>query len=172
MGSKTRGSSTTFFLILAMIWVSAPAGAQDDDGRTIWGEDYKSTLRAMKQVQRALGVKSCLHCHVKKDGKMEYELETEHKKIARRMHFAFVDTLAATGRAQLMFDDHGKPVKVTAVRKAKGEDAGILLTLVLPPAKEGETARTFSGRVALPAKDQPIECGTCHGGKLHFLSGE
>lgn len=163
---------TALLLLVATAWISTPAGAKDDDGRTIWGEDYKSTLRAMKKVQRSLGVKSCLHCHVKKDGKMQYELETDHKKIARNMHFAFVDSLAANGRAQLSFDDHGKPVKVTAVRKAKGDDAGIHVTLVLPAAKEGETPRTLRKRVDLPAKDQPIECGTCHGGTLHFLSGE
>ncbi len=166
------GFKTAVYLMLAIVSVAGSVQAEDDSGRTIWGDDYKSTLRAMKQVQRALGVKSCLHCHVKKDGKMQYDLETDHKKIARQMHYAFVDSLSSNGRAQLSYADHGKTVKVSATRKAKGEDAGIHVTLVLPPAKEGEAPRTFNRRVDLPAKDQPIQCGTCHGGTLHFLSEE
>lgn len=163
--------TTTFGLILAIACTYVSASA-DDDGRTIWGDDTASTLRAMKKVQRSLGVKSCLHCHVKESGKVAYKSETEHKKIARKMYFAFVDTLAKTGQARLTFDDHGKTVKVSAVRKATGEDAGIHVTLVLPGEKKGEPARTLTKRVDLPAKDQPIECGTCHGGKLHFVNVE
>lgn len=162
---------TAISLILAMSCTCCPAAA-DDDGRTIWGDDYASTLRAMKQVQRALGLKSCLHCHVKQDGKMAYAAETEHKKIARSMYFAFVDTLASTGRGQLSYADAGKSVKISAVRKATGEDAGIHVTLVLPAAKEGEAATTLTRRVDLPAKDQPIQCATCHAGTLHFMQPE
>ena len=54
---------TALCLILVIAAANTPASAED--GSTIWGEDRRSTLRAMKKVQRALGVKSCLHCHVK-----------------------------------------------------------------------------------------------------------
>lgn len=163
---------TAFCLILvAIAGASTPASA-DDDGRTIWGDDYKSTLRAMKKVQRALGVKSCLHCHVKKDGKMAYEVETVHKGIARKMFFAFTDTLAKAGEARVEIPHEGKTVRITAVRKTKGEDAGIHLTVALPAEKEGESPRTVTARVDLPTEDQPIECNTCHAGKLHFVTGE
>lgn len=166
------GWMTAFCLILAAIaGAGTPAGA-DDDGRTIWGDDYKSTLRAMKKVQRALGVKSCLHCHVKKDGRMAYDIETEHKAIARKMFFAFTDTLTKAGEAKVEIPHAGKTVKIAAVRRPKGEDAGIHLTITLPPEKEGESPRTVTARVDLPAKDHPIECNTCHAGKLHFVTGE
>jgi hypothetical protein len=163
--------TTALGLILAITCLSTSVEA-DEEGRTIWGDDYRSTLRAMKKVQRSLGVKSCLHCHVKQDGKMAYGEETEHKEIARSMYFAFVDTLASTGKAKLTYEDHGQAVTVSAVRKTKGEDAGIHITLMLPPAKEGETPRTLTKRVDLPGKDQPIECGTCHTGTLHFINVE
>ena len=167
----TMGWMAAFCLILvAIAGAGTPAGA-DDDGRTIWGDDYKSTLRAMKKVQRALGVKSCLHCHVKKDGRMDYEIETAHKGIARQMFFAFTDTLVSAGAASVEIPHHGKTVRIAAVRKTKGEDAGIHLTVVVPAEKEGESARTVTARVDLPGKDQTIECNTCHAGKLHFVTG-
>ncbi len=163
---------TTIFCLIT-VWgvVGVPVGA-DDDGRTIWGDNYKSTVRAMKKVKRALGVKSCLHCHIKKDGKMEYEIETENKKIARRMYASFTDTLASAGRAQLEVGHDGKLVQISAVTQKKGEDAGIHLKVAIPAEKEGEAPRTLTRRVDLPADGQPIRCGTCHGGKLHFITEE
>jgi hypothetical protein len=159
---------TALCLSLAIAGSSSVVHAAD--GSTIFGENRAATLRAMKKVQRSLGIKSCLHCHVKESGKVVYKTDTEHKKIARSMYFAFVDTLNTTGKANLEFADHGKTVKISAVRKAKGEDAGIHLTMVVPGKKEGEAPQTLKKQVALPAKDQPIECGTCHGGKLHFVT--
>jgi hypothetical protein len=161
---------TALCLILVIAAANTPASA-DKDGSTIWGEDRRSTLRAMKKVQRALGVKSCLHCHVKKDGRMDYEIETAHKGIARQMFFAFTDTLVSAGAASVVIPHHGKTVRIAAVRKTKGEDAGIHLTVVVPAEKEGESARTVTARVDLPGKDQTIECNTCHAGKLHFVTG-
>ncbi|HIG17865.1 MAG TPA: hypothetical protein EYQ31_11640 [Candidatus Handelsmanbacteria bacterium] len=56
--------------------------------------------------------------------------------------------------------------------RLKGEDAGIHLRVVLPAKNKGKEPTTLSRRIDLPGKDQPIECGTCHGGKLHFLTQE
>jgi hypothetical protein len=161
--------SLCLMLLITGAWT--PLGA-DDDGRTIWGDDLRSTLKAMKKVQRSLGVKSCLHCHVKQDGKVKYEIETEHKEIARSMYYAFVDTLANTGKARLEVGHDSTSVLISAVRKLKGEDAGIHLRVVLPAKNKGKEPTTLSRRIDLPGKDQPIECGTCHGGKLHFLTQE
>lgn len=157
-------------LCLSLALAGSASVVQAADGSTIFGENRASTLRAMKKVQRSLGIKSCLHCHVKESGKVKYEIDTANKKIARSMYYAFVDTLATTGKANLEFADDGQIVKISAVRKATGEDAGIHLTVVVPGKKEGEAPQTLHKKIALPAKDQPIECGTCHGRKLHFVT--
>lgn len=141
------------------------------DGKTIWGDDTRSTLRAMKEVQRALGVRSCLHCHVKQDGKVDYTVETPNKELARRMHFAFVDTLSRTGKATLDFA-HGEAQRTLSVtRRTVDKKTSLSVSLVLPGAEAEAPPTTLTATIPLPTKDAAIDCNTCHAGTLHFLTG-
>ena len=148
--------------------VVLPTSAADNDGATIWGPDYPSTVKAMKQVVRALGVKSCLYCHVKSRGKVDYEAETEHKQVARLMKFAFVDSLVERGSGRMTFTEEDESLEISARYQPDGEEAGIYLTVV-EQAGEGEPVKTIQGRVALPENGQ-MNCATCHAGSVHFLA--
>lgn len=150
--------------------VALPTSAADEDRGTIWGPDYPSTVKAMKQVVRALGVKSCLYCHVKSGGRVDFEAETGHKEIARLMKFTFVDSLVALGGGEMVLTEGDESVRISARYESGGDDPGIHLTLV-EQTGEGEPARTVEGRVDLP-EDGQINCATCHAGRVHFLVEE
>lgn len=154
-------------MLPGLLLVIRPAVA--DEGRTIWGEDYASTVRAMKGVMRAIGVKSCLHCHVKEGGSVVYQTETENKAIARQMKAAFVDSLAARGQGEVDLSATASARRISAVYKATGDDVGILLTVLRAPEQPGGPPQSYSARVEIP-KDGPLECGTCHSGNLHFVT--
>ena len=151
--------------------VALPTAA-DDDGATIWGPDYPSTVKAMKQVVRALGVKTCLYCHVKSQGKVDYEAETEHKQVARLMKLTFVDSLVARGSAEMLLTEHheNERLLIRARYQSEGDDPGIFLTVV-EQTGDGEPAKTLEGRVDLPGNGQ-MNCATCHAGSVHFLAQE
>ena len=146
---------------VAIIMVIAPAFAQD--GKTIFGENKKATLKAMKKVAKSLGVK-CLHCHVKEGGKILYPKNTPEKEIARSMKTGFVDSLVHKGRIELTVVEDKKATDLTARYVAKGDSAGIYLA--------GETAdgKMHQKRLPLPPEGQAVNCATCHDGKLHFLT--
>ena len=167
-----RSEWTRRGLACLLIWsvVALPTSAADEDSGTIWGPDYASTVKAMKQVVRALGVKSCLYCHVKSEGRVDFEAETEHKEIARRMKFTFVDSLVALGGGEMMLTEGNESVLISARYQSEGDDPGIHLTL-LEQTGEGEPGRTVQGRVDLP-EDGQINCATCHAGSVHFLVQE
>ena len=147
--------------------VALPTSAADGDGATIWGPDYPSTVKAMKQVVRALGVKSCLYCHVKSGGKVDYEAETEHKHVARLMKFAFVDSLVEQGSGQMTFAEGDEKLEISARYQPDGEEAGIYLTV--EQAGDGKPVKRLEGRAPLPGNGQ-MNCATCHAGSVHFLA--
>lgn len=157
--------------LAALIALLMATQTEAQEGRTIWGDDYASTVKAMKDVAKALGVKSCLHCHVKEGGKIAYEVETPNKQIARQMKAAFVDSLASRGQAQIELSSSERKTRISAVYTAKGKDAGIQLTVTLPPSAAEAEPRSFQTRVELP-KEGGLHCETCHAGKLHFVTGE
>jgi hypothetical protein len=155
-----------------LIWVAAalPNPAAAAEGATIWGDDYRSTVRAMKVVMRSLGLKSCLHCHVKAGGKMDYEAETANKDIARLMKSTFVDSLVAKGQGEVLLEEEGHSNLVSArfVPGGKETAPAILLTVVRSTTADS-SSKTFEGRIELEPEAQ-MSCATCHGGTLHFLT--
>ena len=165
---RNQGMPAGLAGVLFCAVVALPTSAADGDGATIWGPDYPSTVKAMKQVVRALGVKSCLYCHVKSQGEVDYEAETEHKQVARLMKFAFVDSLVEQGSGQMTFTEGDESLEISARYQSDGEDAGIYLT-VLEQTGDGEPAKRLEGRVALPENGQ-MNCATCHAGSVHFLA--
>ena len=149
-------------IVLVTVFVLASA-VSGQDGKTIFGENKKATLKAMKLVSKALGVK-CLHCHVKEGGKILYSKDTAEKEIARSMKTVFVDSLVLKGQTQMTFVEKEKKTDITARFIAKGDSAGIHLT-----------AKTADGKVhrkllPLPPDPNALNCATCHNGKLHFLT--
>ena len=151
------------FLTLFTAITAMPGRAQD--GKTIFGENKKETFKAMKGIAKSLGVK-CLHCHVKEGGKIKYEVDTPHKKLARLMKFSFVDSLVHKGTIEVEIVEEDHKTMVKAVHHAKGEDAGIHLTATTKAGK------TYQKVVPLPKEGESMHCMTCHNGKLHFLSEE
>ena len=154
-------------VMLATFPLLPTPSSANEDGATIWADDYVGTVRAMKQVSRAIGVKSCLYCHVKEDGRINYKIETAHKEVARQMKLV-VDNLAAKGTGEVSIDEEDKRVVISAVYTATGDDAGIHLTVVQTP-KDTKIAPTTS-RKTLSLPDGPLNCGTCHNRKLHFVT--
>lgn len=152
--------------LLVCAIVALPTSAEED-GATIWGPDRASTVKAMKQVVRALGVRSCLYCHVKSEGRVDYEAETEHKEIARIMKRAFVDSLVTRGGGELVLKEEHETLRISARYEPQGEDAGIYITMVEETAG-GKPGRAVEGRVDLPGSGQ-LTCATCHAGSVHFL---
>lgn len=161
------GSRWGLASLLACSVVALPTAAEED-GATIWGPDHASTVKAMKQVVRALGVKSCLYCHVKSEGRVDYEAETAHKQAARIMKLAFVDSLLARGGGELVLKEEDEKLRISARYEPRGEDAGIYITMVEETAG-GESGRTVEGRIDLPGSGQ-LTCATCHAGNVHFLA--
>ena len=150
-----------FVISFAIVLAIAPAYAQD--GKTIFGENKKATLKAMKMVAKSLGVK-CLHCHVKEGGKILYPKNTPEKEIARSMKTAFVDSLVHKGQIELTLVEDEKKTTITARIVAKGDSAGIYLA-----AKTADD-KVHQKRLPLPPEGQAVNCATCHNGKLHFLT--
>lgn len=159
------------FLLAVATWVLS-AGARPcaaDDGGTMWGDDYNATVRAMKKVTRAIGVKTCLHCHVKTGGSVDYEVDTPHKQIARQMKIAFVDSLVANGGGEVTLVEDGRTRVIRTIYRPKGEDAGIDIVVTQPAAKKGGEPSSWQTRLNLP-EDGLVDCATCHNGKLHFVT--
>ena len=161
--------------LFGLLWSGNPTAAQK--GKTIFGDSQVETIKAMKKIVKAIGVKRCTHCHVKEGGKPKFDLETPNKKVARRMKIGFVDSLVAKGRVELAFPESEHKTQVVAVYTASGENPGIHLTATTGTAlKEGEklddgmTPKSYSRTVALPKKDEAVTCMTCHNRKLHFLT--
>ncbi len=150
-------SIISFAIVLTM----APAFGQD--GKTIFGENKKATLKAMKMVAKSLGVK-CLHCHVKEGGKILYPKATPEKEIARSMKTGFVDSLVHKRQIELTLVEEKKKTDLIARFVAKGDSAGIYLAATTADGK------VHQRRLPLPPEGQAVNCATCHDGKLHFLT--
>ena len=164
-GGLLLGHLSLALLVSSVIYALAtPIGAQTPkkDGQTIFGENRKATLKAMRDIAKALG-KKCTYCHVKEGGKLVYEVDTPHKQVAREMKFAFIDSLVAKGRTKVSYPDHGKTMIVSARYVAEGDDAGIHLMAAEEGAEEQHHIR-----IPLPAKGEALSCNTCHGGKVHI----
>ena len=162
-----RHLSVLVIATLAMCILATPATAQavKKKGQTIFGEDRKTTMKAMKGKSKALGVK-CLYCHVKEGGKVVYTKDTPEKEIARQMKLVFVDSLIADTTVQISFPHDGKTKNVQALYKASGEDAGIHL---MAQADKGPKEESMVG---LPPEGETLSCKTCHGGKVHIFAKE
>ena len=155
------------FALIATFALAPHASAQapKKPGQTIFGEDRKATMKAMRGISKALGEK-CTYCHVKEGGKVVYTTDTPHKQAARQMKSAFIDSLVANGQAEASFDHHGKSKVIKANYTTKGDDAGIHLV-----AQEGE-GEQHTLKVSLPKKGEALNCKTCHGGRVHILAKE
>ena len=158
-------------ILLAAISASAlafPASAQappKKKGQTIFGENRKATMKAMRNISKAIGEK-CTYCHVKEGGKVVYKKETPNKEAARQMKLTFIDSLVAKKVVEVSFPHHDKTMLVRAQYTAKGDGAGILLS-----AQEGD-GPLREGSVALPPEGETLSCKTCHNGKVHILMPE
>ena len=158
---------------LAVIVVAGPTSSQD--GKTIFGDSRTQTLKAMRNIVKAVGAKKeggCLFCHVKEKGKMNFVIDTPHKRVVRKMKFSFVDSLAAKGHAEITVDEEGEKIHLAADYRVGGDAPGIHLSATV--TKEGEgpkpVSQTYSAVVPLPEKGAAITCLTCHNGNLHFLT--
>lgn len=166
--------SCTAGMIACLIGTVAPVCAQK--GKTLFGDNQVETIKAMKKIVKAIGVKQCTYCHVKKGGKPKFDLETPNKEIARHMKQGFVDSLVSQGRVELSLTQSGQKTSVVAVYIPSGQNAGIHLTATTGAAlKEGESrpdssAKSYTGIVALPGEGEGISCLTCHNRKLRFLT--
>lgn len=162
-------------IITCLAGIVSPSAAQK--GSTLFGENQVETIKAMKKIVKAIGVKQCTYCHVKRGGKPKFDLETPNKELARHMKLGFVDSLVSGGRVELRLPQSDYRTGVVAVYVPSGENAGIHLTATTGAAlKEGEglpkgvAARSYTGVVALPEDVDGITCMTCHNRKLHFLT--
>ena len=162
-------------MVICLAGVVPPSAAQK--GRTLFGENQVETIKAMKKIVKAIGVKQCTYCHIKRGGKPKFDLETPNKEIARHMKLGFVDSLISRGRIELSLPQSDNRTSVVAVYIPSGENAGIHLTATTGAAlKEGEelsegvVTQSHTGVVALPEDGEDITCMTCHNRKLHFLT--
>ena len=161
--------------VVCMAGIVPPSDARK--GSTLFGENQVETIKAMKKIVKAIGVKQCTYCHVKRGGKPKFDLETPNKEIARHMKLGFVDSLVSRGKVELSLPQSDYRTGVVAVYVSSGENAGIHLTATTGAAlKEGEdlpegvVAQSYTGVVALPEDVDGITCMTCHNRKLHFLT--
>ena len=161
-------------IIACLIGTVSPAGGQK--GKTLFGDNQVETIKAMKKIVKAIGVKQCTYCHVKKGGKPKFDLETPNKEIARHMKQGFVDSLVSQGRVEMNLAQSDQKTSVVAVYIPSGENPGIHLTATTGAAlKEGEPlpdipAKSYTGIVPLPGEGEGITCLTCHNRKLRFLT--
>jgi hypothetical protein len=164
---------------LAIIYLAVPTWGQD--GKTIFGDSRTQTLKAMREIVKAVGVKKqggCLFCHVKEKGKMNFTVDTPHKRVVRTMKASFLDSLAAKGHAEVTIDEEeeGK-IHITADYRSEGEKPGIHLSATvtktvvdLQAGGPKPATSTYSAVLPLPEKGAAVTCMTCHNGELHFLT--
>ena len=112
---------------LAMICLVAPTWGQD--GKTIFGDSRTQTLKAMRNIVKAVGVKEeggCLFCHVKEKGKINFVTDTPHKRVVRMMKTSFLDSLAAKGHGEVTVveEDEGS-IHIAADYLSSGDAPGI-----------------------------------------------
>lgn len=157
------GKLVSFLLLIQILPAVAEEKAENKrPGQTIFADNKRASLKAMRSISKSLGVK-CTHCHVKEGNKVKYEIDTPNKKIARAMKLGFVDRLVTAGESSIEYTHHDEATKVRAVLQIKGEEVGIYLTKI----EGGKT--TAEKRIALPAKGETLNCKTCHMGNVHIF---
>ena len=135
-------------------------------GSTIFGENRKATLKAMREIVQALGVRKkggCLFCHVKVGGKPQFRLDTPQKEIARQMKTEFIDGLVESGRAEIVLVEEGDTTRVVASYPSQGDSTGIDLVAVAADSS------IYQKVVAPIDPDAPLTCATCHAGQAHLF---
>ena len=145
------------------------------DGKTIFGDNKKETLKAMKVIVKSIGVAkkgACLYCHIKEGGKPNSAADSPGKQIARLMKTNFVDKLATDKKVSLELDDDAHKMSIVAEYKAEGDKPGIYLTATTAGGDAKTPPKISEAVVALPAKDQTVTCMTCHNKELHFMTGD
>lgn len=155
---------------ILLAWVLGGLLAASDSlahDKTIFGSNKRAIRKAMKEMSRALGVR-CKHCHVGKD----YHRETPNKDLARLMKHDFVDSLIHKGTVELTLEYPGQAPGDTTKKQLfatyqKADDGTALIHL---KAVVGEDQKTFDQQLSLPQARQKLNCGTCHAGKLQFLT--
>ena len=172
MGLSLFQAKLTVIVMTLAILVS-PATAR----KTVFGDNQVETIKAMKKIVKAIGVKQCTYCHIKKGGKPKFDLDTPNKEIALHMKLSFVDSLINNQQVEIDLPQTEFKTKVTALYKTSGENAGIHLKATVGGAlREGEKlpagieAKTVSAIVPLPETGESISCMTCHNRKLRFMT--
>ena len=172
MGLSLFQAKLTVFVMTFAILVS-PTTAR----KTVFGDNQVETIKAMKKIVKAIGVKQCTYCHIKKGGKPKFDLDTPNKEIALHMKLSFVDSLINNQQVEIDLPQTEFKTKVTALYKTSGENAGIHLKATVGGAlREGEKlpagveAKTVSAIIPLPETGESISCMTCHNRKLRFMT--
>ena len=166
---KTLIPTASLMMVLSTSLVSA------QDGKTIFGDNKKGTLKAMKAIVKSIGVAkegACLYCHIKEGGKPNFAADSPRKQIARLMKTNFVDKLASEKNVSVALNDEAHKMNIVAEYKSEGEKPGIYLTATTASADAKTPLKTYETVVPLPAKGQTVTCMTCHNEELHFMTGD
>ncbi len=156
---------------LMMALLGSAASAQD--GKTIFGDTKKETLKAMALIVKSIGVSKqgkCLYCHIKEGGKPNFPADTQRKQFARLMKTGFVDSLAIKKEVALVIDEEEHETSIVAEYKVGGEKPGIYLSATVSPKDAKTPPKSFETVLALPAKGETVSCMTCHNKVLHFMT--
>jgi len=86
--------------LLLLITSVVSAGKPEGAGTWIEGKDKEDIQLMMRSVNKALGVK-CNHCHVRKEGKFQYDKWTPRKRVALFMYLNYVRKLQRRGGKSL-----------------------------------------------------------------------
>ena len=156
---------------LSLALFAAVVAAQD--GKTIFGDSKKETLKAMALMVKSIGVDDqgkCFYCHIKEDGKPKFPADTQHKQFARLMKTSFVDSLVAKQKVSLEINDEGHKTNIIAEYKAGPEKPGIYLSATVAAVGAAGKPKTFETVLPLPKNGEQVSCMTCHNQVLHFLT--
>ncbi len=154
-----------------MALLGSAASAQD--GKTVFGDNKKETLKAMKSIVKSIGVGkegACLYCHIKEGGKPNFPADTQRKQLARLMKTGFVDSLAIKKKVALVIEEEKHETSLVAEYKEGGEKPGIYLSATVSTKDAKTPPKTFETVLALPGKGKTVSCMTCHNKVLHFMT--
>ncbi len=166
---KTSNLILSATLVMALLGSAASA----KDGKTIFGDTKKETLKAMALIVKSIGVSKqgkCLYCHIKEGGKPNFPADTQRKEFARLMKNGFVDNLAIKKKVALVLEEEKHKTSIVAEYKEGGEKPGIYLAATVTTSDDKATPKSFETVLALPAKGETVSCMTCHNKVLHFMT--
>ena len=156
---------------VALALLASTAAAQD--GKTMFGDDRKETLAAMKLIVKSVGAGKkggCLYCHVKEGGKPNFATDTPHKQVARLMKTGFVDSLVTKGKMTLTLEEEEHRKSIVAEYRTGGDKPGIYLSTTVTPVGDKGQPTSAETVIALPKEGETVSCMTCHNKVLHFLT--